>query len=138
MVKTLIPVRYSECDPMGVVHHATYFIWYEMGRMALANEIGVDFRESEDGSVLLVPVVECRNRFRASARFGDTVEVETTLGRPRKAQLDFTYRVFRQKGHQLLAEGATSHVLTTQDGRLMWHLPPLFQSKVEAYLEKKL
>src|SRR5689334_5998718 len=136
-VRTFIPVRYVECDPMGVVHHSNYFVWYEIGRIALAREAGVNFHEREDGTLLLLPVIECKNRFISSARFGDTVEVETDLIRPSKAQINFTYRVFRQKGRQLLAEGATSHVLTTLEGRLLWHLPPLLKQKIDAFLDKE-
>ncbi len=137
-VKTTIPVRYVECDPMGVVHHSNYFIWYEIGRIALAKHIGVDFDKLPDGSPLQLPVVECSSRFRASARYGDVVVVETVLERPHKARLNFTYRVIREKGHQLLTEGATSHVLMKADGQILVHLPAPTREKIEQYIGEKL
>ena len=43
-----IQVRYSECDPMGVVHHAVYPIWFEMGRTELLRETNISYKEFED------------------------------------------------------------------------------------------
>lgn len=132
--RTSVTVRYAECDPMSVVHHSNYFIWFEIGRLAIARQVGIDFDKLPDGSPLQLPVVECQSRFKASARFGDTVEVETILERPRKARFDFTYRVFRQQGRQLLTEAATSHVLMKADGQVLMHLPPHISQKLDEYL----
>ncbi len=30
-----IEVRYAETDQMGVVYHANYLVWFELGRSAL-------------------------------------------------------------------------------------------------------
>ncbi len=45
-------VRFPDCDPMGIVHHAVYPIWYEVARMEIfktvsfpwmeMNELGID------------------------------------------------------------------------------------------------
>ena len=35
-----IRVRYCECDPMGVVHHTVYPVWFEMGRTELLRDTG--------------------------------------------------------------------------------------------------
>lgn len=120
---------------MGVVHHSNYFVWYEMGRVALADEIGINFHTLADGTALHLPVVECSSRYRASARFGDVVEVQTIMERPTRARIEFTYRVLRQQGRQLLTEAATSHVLmNAQSGKLLTHLPPEIVAKLDQYL----
>lgn len=133
-VRTSIPVRYAECDPMGTVHHSNYFIWFEIGRIALARQVGITIDKLPDGSPLHLPVVTCQSRFKASARYGDTVEVETVLARPSRAKFDFTYRVFRQQGRQLLTEAATSHVLLRSDGQLLMHLPEPMLEQLQRYL----
>ena len=30
-----VRVRYNECDPMGFLHHAAFFVYFEMGRTEL-------------------------------------------------------------------------------------------------------
>lgn len=133
-------VRYVECDAMGVVHHSHYFAWFEMGRHALVKQIGINPDNHSNDGALLLPVIECSCRFKASARFGDTVEIETTMSKPSspKAKFDFTYRVVRQQGRQLLAEGATSHALMKADRQILIHLPPLMLEQLERYLGEPL
>ena len=46
-----IRVRYAETDKMGVVYHANYFVWFEMGRCELLRAIGRSYREIEASGV---------------------------------------------------------------------------------------
>ena len=72
-----IRVRYAETDKMGVVYYANYFVWFEVGRTDLLRESGWNYREMEtDGFVL--PVIEARCAYRASAKYDDEIEVRTS------------------------------------------------------------
>ena len=42
-----IRVRYAETDKMGVVYHANYFMWFEIGRCELLRAIGRSYRDME-------------------------------------------------------------------------------------------
>jgi acyl-CoA thioester hydrolase len=53
--ETKIRVRYAETDAMGVVHHANYLVWFELGRSELCRARGFSYREMEaDGALLVV------------------------------------------------------------------------------------
>ncbi len=69
-------VRYSECDPMGVVHHATYPIWLEMGRTELLRATGTTYREMESAGHFLV-VAKLELRYRRPARYDDVLTLRT-------------------------------------------------------------
>ena len=43
-----VTVRYAETDMMGVVYHANYLPWFEVGRTTLLKEIGVPYRKLEE------------------------------------------------------------------------------------------
>ena len=43
-----VRVRYAETDKMGVVYHANYFVWFEVGRTELLRDARLDV--SRDGS----------------------------------------------------------------------------------------
>ena len=43
-----IRVRYAETDRMGLLHHANYFVYFEMGRTELLRQRGLTYREIED------------------------------------------------------------------------------------------
>ena len=40
-------VRYAETDQMGVVYHANYFVWFEIGRVELLRQLGFSYRDME-------------------------------------------------------------------------------------------
>ena len=56
-------VRYAECDPMNVAHHASYAPWLEMGRTELLRQGKVSYAELEQAGVFLV-VTKLELRYR--------------------------------------------------------------------------
>ncbi len=100
-----IPVRYSETDQMGVVHHASYVIWLEEGRTALMSTMGFPYDEVERrGFAMAVRSVELR--YREPAKYGDTVLVHTRVVRFRSASILYGYELLRESDGGLLAEGS--------------------------------
>ena len=47
IVETTLRVRYAETDAMGVVYHANYFVWFEVGRGDWFRAFGQDYGEWE-------------------------------------------------------------------------------------------
>jgi acyl-CoA thioester hydrolase len=61
---------------MGVVHHASYVPWLEIGRTELLRGSGTSYAALEAAGVLLV-IVKLDVRYRRSARYDDLIEVRT-------------------------------------------------------------
>jgi len=116
VVETEIRVRYAETDAMGVVHHANYFVWFELGRTEYTRAIGLPYREVEERGVRLV-VVEASARFHRPARYDDVVVVRTAVADVSKATLTFMYEA-RLPAGTLLVEGQTVHAATDLAGRV--------------------
>lgn len=108
---TQVRVRYAETDKMGVVYHANYFVWFEIGRVELLRELGFDYKQMEIEDDCHLPVVEASCRYRASARYDDEIVIETRVTGMRSFLLKFGYRVLRAEDSRLLAEGETAHVV---------------------------
>jgi acyl-CoA thioester hydrolase len=87
-------VRYSETDQMGIVYHANYLPWCEMGRTELIRRLWKSYAEIEQEGVLLA-VTEVTLRYHASARYDDLVRVTTTLDQVRSRSVTFDYLVER-------------------------------------------
>ena len=113
---TTIRVRYAETDQMGVVYHANYLIWFEVGRVELMRTLGFDYKRMEIDDDCHIVVVEARCRYKAPARYDDVIAIETTISALRGFVLKFCYRVVRVEDRTLLAEGETTHVIT--DGNM--------------------
>ena len=114
-VHTELRVRYQETDKMGVVYHANYLVWFEVGRVELLRSLGASYRGLEEDDVHF-PVVEVGCRYHRPALFDDHLIVTTRAERLRRAQLRFRYEVTRSDDATLLAEGWTTHVATDREG----------------------
>ena len=103
---TTLRVRFCETDLMGVVHHAGYLVYFEVGRVEWLRRRGITYADWTARGVQ-VPVASAELRYRAPSRFDDELAVETTLTKLRSVSLDYTYRVVRQADATLIAEGST-------------------------------
>jgi len=111
---TRIRVRYAETDAMGIVHHATYPVWMELGRSDFLRELGQSYGEWEAQGVFM-PLAELHVRYRQPARYDELVDVFTRVQEAGRRKLVFAYRVLR--GGTRLAEATTVHVVTGAHGR---------------------
>ncbi|HHQ48104.1 MAG TPA: acyl-CoA thioesterase [Acidobacteria bacterium] len=124
-------VRYAETDAAGIVHHATYLVWFEEGRSELSRQLGLPYRELEEAGVVLV-VVEARVRYVAGARYDEAVEVWTRMEQVRSRSCTFSYRVVASEDGRLLATGSTSHVAVDRVTGRPIVLPEPFRSTYAA------
>ena len=115
--RTAVRVRYPETDRMGVVYHAHYWVWYELGRTELMRELGLPYAEVEQRHSLFFPVTKLGGRYLAPARYDDRVTVRTRLVSVGGARMRFEYELYEDPGDRLLATGFTEHAVTGIDGR---------------------
>lgn len=113
---TEMRVRFCETDLMGVVHHATYLLYFEAGRVEWLRKRKLTYADWTARGVQ-VPVVRASVEYRAPSRFDDVLSIETTLSKLRTVSLDYTYRILR--GETLVAEGATRLACIDQHHKLL-------------------
>ena len=123
-------VRFAETDQMGVVHHSSYIVWFEMGRVAWMRAAGMPYTEVA-GSGYNFAVTAIHAEYRASCRFGDAVQIVTRLANLRSRQVEFTYEVQNAVNHTLLATGSSEHICVDSAGK-MTKIPPLFYERLQA------
>jgi acyl-CoA thioester hydrolase len=102
--RSTLRVRFCDTDLMGIVHHATYLAYFEMGRVEWLRRRTVTYSDWIERGIQL-PVVDAAVRYRAPARFDDVLTVETRLVELRAASLRFEYGL--ERDGVLLAEGST-------------------------------
>ena len=107
-----IRVRYVECDPMGYLHHARYFEFFELGRTELLRRAGHSYHDMEQrGHFLVVARVQCK--FIKPARYDDVLTLTTRIERVTAARIDHRYELNRND--TLLCIGHTT--LASVDGK---------------------
>ena len=114
---TTLRVRYAETDQMGVVYHANYLVWFEVGRVELMRALGVEYKkmEAEDDCHIVVADAHCR--YERSARYDEVVRIRTHIAESRNRIVKFAYQVFRDADGELLATGDTTHIICGGNGR---------------------
>jgi acyl-CoA thioester hydrolase len=111
---TQIRVRYAETDAMGIVHHAVYPVWMELGRSDLLRDLGQTYSQWEAQGVQL-GVGEIRVKYRVPARYDELVAVRTWVKEAGRRRVTFGYEIARDGVR--LAEGETLHMVMGPDGR---------------------
>lgn len=111
-----IRVRYQETDAMGVLHHANYFTYFELGRTELLRANGVAYRDLEDQGVLMV-IVKIGASYKRPARYDDLLRLRTRTVRVTAAKIEHAYELFR--GEELLAEGHSTLACVDRQGTVL-------------------
>jgi acyl-CoA thioester hydrolase len=112
--KTQITVRYAETDMMGVVYHANYLPWFEVGRTTLLKELGVPYKQLEADGYRL-PVLEIAAKYLRPATYDDTITIVTTLKEKPLVKIQLSYEV--RRADELLATGNSVHAFIDKEGR---------------------
>jgi acyl-CoA thioester hydrolase len=100
---------------MGVVYHANYLVWFEVGRVELMRQQGLNYTRLESEEGCWIAVVEVTARYKAPARYDEELIVETTVRSVRGPVIRFGYRILRADDRHLLCEGETVHVVVGTD-----------------------
>ena len=115
LVESRVRVRYAETDQMGVVYHANYLVWFEVGRVEFIRHFGMDYRTMEREDGIMIAVVEVSLRYKSPARYDDELAVRTRLVSMRGSIIRFGYQIVRVSDETLLAEGETTHIVVSRE-----------------------
>ena len=102
---------------MGVVYHANYFTYFEMGRTELLRSAtGQSYRDVEERETFMV-VSEASCKYLRPARYDDLLTLKTRVVKVTAASLQHEYNLYR--GDELLVTGATKLVCVNKAGRIV-------------------
>lgn len=116
---------------MGVVHHAAYAPWLEIGRTELLRGTGVTYADMERAGVYLV-ITRMELRYRRPIFYDDLIEVRTRVIGGSKVKIEHEYDivVVEDGGHgahraggtrplgEVVTTGATTLVCVSRDGNV--------------------
>ena len=112
---TVLRVRYAETDQMGVVYHANYFVWMEVGRVEYCRAAGIRYRDMERDGGTRLAVVEVGCRFLAPALYDEEIVVKTSVEEVSPRMIRFGYQIANAESGKTLATGFTKHIFLGPD-----------------------
>jgi acyl-CoA thioester hydrolase len=109
-----VRVRYAETDRMGLLHHANYFVYFEMGRTELLRQRGFTYREIEDAGFYLV-IVDIGCKFKRPAHYDDLLILRTSVTKVTHVKIMHTYHLLHDG--LLVAEGHSTLACVDREGK---------------------
>ncbi|MBN8207572.1 acyl-CoA thioesterase [Bacillus sp. NTK071] len=132
---TPIEVRYAETDQMGVVYHANYLVWFELGRTALINDLGFRYADMEKEGILS-PVVDIKASYKRPVRYGDQVMIRTWVEHYDGIRVSYGYEVTNGDGETCVT-GESMHTCVKRESFRPISIRRKFPEWHKAYEEVK-
>lgn len=108
-----IEVRYAETDQMGVVYHANYLVWFELGRSALLDAERLNYVAMEQEG-FISPLISVEASFLSPVRYGEAVVIKTRVQAYDGLRVKYAYQIWVQE--RLCVTGSSVHVCVRKDG----------------------
>lgn len=108
-----IEVRYAETDQMGVVYHANYLVWCEIGRTKLMEDIGFKYSQMEKDGIMS-PVINLQLSYKFPTKYGETVEVRTWVDSYNSVKVIYGYEIVNEAG-EICVTGTSEHVCVKKE-----------------------
>jgi acyl-CoA thioester hydrolase len=115
---TRVRARYGETDQAGVVYHATYLSWFEVGRTELMRESGHSYADFERDRSLRLTVVEAHLNYHVAGRYDEPVRIESWIADMRRVRFTVRHRISSEERGCVLATGFISLACVAFDGRI--------------------
>jgi acyl-CoA thioester hydrolase len=130
-----IEVRYAETDQMGVVYHANYLIWMELGRTKLIEDLGFRYADMEKQGVIS-PVMDLEINYKSPVRYGEKVKIKTWIENYDGLRVIYGYEIHNES-NQLSVTGFSKHVCVKKENFRPISIRKRFPDWHKAYEEMK-
>ncbi len=114
--RSYIDVRYPDADPMGIVHHAVYPVWYEIARMDFFAEMGFGYSDMHSHGID-PPMVDLHVTYAAPVKYPGRVTVETRIRSYAPKKIELQYETYADGSSSPVSRAETLHIWTGPDGK---------------------
>jgi acyl-CoA thioester hydrolase len=130
-----IEVRYAETDQMGVVYHANYLVWMELGRTQLIKDLGFSYAKMEEEGIIS-PVIDIQISYKKPLKYGETATIKTWIEKYDGLRVVYGYEIYTPTG-EIAVTGFSNHVCVKKDNFRPIQIKKYFPDWHEAYEKAK-
>ena len=112
-----IRIYYEDTDCGGIVYYANYLKYFERARTQYLEARRLSVMDLMNAGRVFV-VVHAEIEYRAPARYGETLEIETTISEMNPAAMTFSHVVPERQSRRLVVEGAARLAVTDGNGKV--------------------
>jgi 4-hydroxybenzoyl-CoA thioesterase len=113
-------VEWGHCDPAGIVFNPRFFEYFDWSTSLLVREaLGVEKAEMRAAyGVAGIPLVDTRATFHRPARYGDVIEIASTVTAVGRSSFEIEHKLFNKGELAVEAREKRVWVVEEADGRL--------------------
>ncbi|WP_050614905.1 acyl-CoA thioesterase [Bacillus testis] len=111
--KKEVQVRYAETDQMGVVYHANYIIWLELGRTQIVEDLGFRYADMEKDGIVS-PVMDVQISYKKPMTYGETATVHTWIEKYNGVKTVYGYEIYNEQ-NDLVVTATSTHACVRKD-----------------------
>lgn len=108
-----IQLLYADTDMMGVIYHANYLKWFELGRTQLIEDIGFSYVSMEEAGYY-APVYDVNCTYKKAIRYGEKAFVHTWVEAVDRLKTVYGYSIVNGND-EVCAEGSTTHIVVRKE-----------------------
>ena len=112
-----IRIYYEDTDCGGIVYYANYLKYFERARTQYLEDRRLSVTELMNAGRVFV-VVHAEIDYRAPARYGETLEIETTMSELNPAAMTFSHVVRERHSGRIVVEGSARLAATDGNGKV--------------------
>jgi acyl-CoA thioester hydrolase len=123
---TIVPVRFSEVDALGIVWHGHYLKFFEDGRESFGRQFELGYLDVYKFK-FATPLIKINVDFKKTVKYGDHVKIITTFIHSPAAKIIFRYDIFRESDGELVATGESTQIFMNLDHELHITIPEFYE-----------
>jgi acyl-CoA thioester hydrolase len=108
-----IQLYYADTDMMGVIYHANYLKFFELGRTGFIEDLGYSYLAMEE-SGYFAPVYDIQITYKKPLRYGDKAFVKTWVSLNDGIKTIYSYTILNGDD-EVCAKGTSTHIIVKKD-----------------------
>jgi acyl-CoA thioester hydrolase len=108
-----IQLLYADTDMMGVIYHANYLKYFELGRTGFIEDLGYKYLDMENQGYY-APVYDIQITYKKPLRYGDRGFVKTWVELNDGIKTIYGYHIING-AEEICAEGTSTHIIVKKD-----------------------
>jgi acyl-CoA thioester hydrolase len=110
--------RYAETDAQGVVYHANYLVWFEVGRGEYCRALGFPYSQIEQEGYGFM-VTDLTIKYYSPTFYDNEISVKTWCEKIGRVSCVFGYQIYNKTTGKICVEGMSKHAAVDREGKLV-------------------
>jgi acyl-CoA thioester hydrolase len=128
-------VRWSDCDPLGIIHYSAYLRLFEIAEHEMFRACGLPFEILRASGGVWLPRKALQVEFHSPAQMDEQIEIEAWFSRVGETSLTMRFEVYRVGDRAHRASGSLTVVCVNKDTMGKYPLPQEVREKIARFVE---